>query len=150
MTGTLVLVGTNKANHLQSFNLFLFAEIIDGVPITPGGKNITKYEGENVTFTCKAVSDSMPHFEWIVVKENDTVEVLDPGLSDDEYLWDSGDERWHGVKLRLVNVTQEDSREYLCMVGDDHGYSIQKFFLKVLERPATTTSKCPSVSPIVE
>ena len=142
------------ANHLQSFNLFLFAEIRDWVKLddcqTPSRQKITKYEGEDVTFICKAVGDSMPHFKWIILNENGSVERLDPGLSDDEYLWESDDKRWHGVKLRLVNVKQEDSREYLCMVGDDYGYSIQTFSLNVLERPVTTISKCLPPLPIAE
>jgi hypothetical protein len=99
-------------------------------------ENITAYEGDNVTVTCKAISDSLPHFQFSVL-ENGTFKVLDPGLSPEDYVWKSDNIYWHGVKLRLVNVTRKDERIYNCMVGDDRGFEHQTFQLKVLPRPAT-------------
>ena len=124
------------------FSIFIQTEIIMVKPITQSTQNVTKFEGEDVEFTCKAISDSLPHFQWITMGVNDTVNVIDPGLSEDEYIWKSNNPRWHGVKLRLVNVTQEDENDYYCMVGDDRGYAYQKFQLKVLPRPVTTSGKC--------
>ena len=110
-------------------------------PITQSVLNITAFEGDNVTITCKAISDSYPHFQWLILRPNGSLEVLDPGLDEDDYIWKSDNERWHGVNLRLVNVTQEDEREYVCMVGDDRGYDYQKFQLKVLPRLITTKGR---------
>ena len=104
-------------------------------------QNITAFEGDNVTITCKAISDSYPHFQWLILRPNGSLEVLDPGLDEDDYIWKSDNKRWHGVNLRLVNVTQKDEREYACMVGDDRGYDYQKFQLKVLPRLITTKGR---------
>ena len=63
--------------------------------------NVTAYEGDNVTVTCKAVSYARPHFQFAVL-ENGTFNVLDPGLSPEDYVWKSDNKPWQGVKLRLV------------------------------------------------
>ena len=114
-------------------------------PVLQSIKNITAYEGDNVTITCKAVSDGLPHFQWVVL-ENGTFHVLDPGMSQKDYIWKSENPRWHGVNLRLNNVTKEDERDYYCVVGDDRGYDHQKFQLRVLPRPVTPGSKCLCVT----
>ena len=121
--------------------LFILPETMIRKPMTQSMANITAYEGDNVTVTCKAISDSLPHFQWLIFRPNGSLEVLDPGLDEEDYIWKSESYRWHGVKLRLVNVTQEDGREYVCMVGDDGGYDFQKFQLKVVPRPNTTKGK---------
>ena len=121
--------------------IFVLSEMMVVKPILQSLKNITAYEGDNVTITCKAVSDGLPHFQWMI-KQNNTFKVLDPGLSADEYVWKSDSDRWHGVNLRLVNVTQKDERVYYCIVGDDRGYDHQWFQLSVIPRPVTTEGKC--------
>jgi hypothetical protein len=106
-------------------------------PVLQSIENITAYEGDNVTVTCKAVSDGLPHFQFAVL-ENGTFKVLGPALvSPEDYVWNIYNNRWHGVKLRLVNVTRKDERIYYCMVGDDRGFDYEKFQLKVLPRPVT-------------
>jgi hypothetical protein len=102
--------------------------------------NVTAYEGDNVTVTCKAVSYARPHFQFAVL-ENGTFKVLDPGLSQEDYVWKSDNVRWHGVKLRVVNVTRKDERNYYCMVGDDRGFDYVKFYIKVNPRPVTPEGK---------
>ena len=127
---------------INTYIVFLIlTEIIITKPITQSMDNITAYEGDNVTITCKAISDSLPHFQWLIFRPNGSLEVLDPGLDEEDYIWKSDNERWHGVHLLLVNVTQKDEREYVCMVGDDRGYDYQKFQLKVVPRPITTKGK---------
>ena len=103
-------------------------------------KMVTAYKGDNVTITCKAVSDGVPHFQW-AVKQNNSFKVLDPGLSQNEYVWQSNDGRWHGVNLRLVNVTQKDERGYYCIVRDGRRYDYQKFQLNVIPRPVSSDDK---------
>ena len=108
-------------------------------PILHFVKNITAYKGDNVTITCKAVSKSLPHFQW-VVKQNNTFKVLNPGLSRNEYISQSDDGLSHAVNLRLVNVTQKDERGYYCIVGDHHRY-YQKFQLNVIPRSRPVRSE---------
>ena len=102
--------------------------------------NVTAYEGDNVTFTCKAISDALPHFEWIIhnPKKKNSIEVLDPGLEQDEYICENDKPRWHCVKLLLVNVSRKDERRYYCMAGDYRGHSQESVWLKVLPRPFTS------------
>ena len=125
---------SNKAGVIQKTYNVKVKEMMVVKPILQNIKNITAYEGDNVTITCKAVSDGLPNFQW-VIKQNNTFKVLDPGLSADEYIWKSDSDRWHGVNLRLVNVTQKDERGYYCIVGDDRGYDYQTFQLNVIPRP---------------
>ena len=120
---------------------FILTEILIINPITQSMANITAYEGDNVTITCKVISDSLPHFQWLILRPNGSFGVLDPGLDEEDYIWKSVNERWHGVRLLLVNITQKDEREYFCIVGDDRGYDLQKFQLKVVPRPITTKGK---------
>ena len=121
--------------------IFILTEILSAKPIAQSMQNITAYEGDSMTITCKAISDSLPHFQWLTVRPNGSLEVLDPGLSDEDSTWKGDSDRWHGVKLRLVNVTQEDGREYVCMVGNNLGYDFQKFHLKVIPRPTSPQGK---------
>ena len=62
-------------------------------PILQSIKNITAYKVGYATIMCKAVSDGLPHFQWIA-KQNNTFKVLDPGLRADEYVWKSDSDRW--------------------------------------------------------
>ena len=104
-------------------------------------KNITAYEGDNVKATCKAFSDSLPHFQWAVVEgENATVRVLDPNLSKEELIWKGEDERYHGVHILFNNVTKKDERYYYCVVGDNRGYDKTRFYLHVIPRPIMPVS----------
>ena len=99
--------------------------------------NVTAYEGDNVTLTCKAISDALPHFQWIIhnPKKNNSIEVLDPGLEQGEYTCENDKPPWHCVKLLLVNVSRKDERQYYCMVGDGRGFNQETVWLKVLPRP---------------
>ena len=114
-------------------------------PILQSIDNITAFEGDDITVTCKAlhdvndvndVNDGQLRFQFGVL-ENGTW-ILDPGLSSEDYVWKSDNVRWHGVNLRLVNVTPKDEGNYYCMVGDYRGLDHFTFYIKVLPRPTCT------------
>ena len=100
-------------------------------------QNITAQEGENVTITCKAVSDGLPHFQWLALMPNGSFEALNSKLS--QFVPNG---RLHAQALRLVNVSREDDKVYYCMVGDDRGYDYKAFHLSVSPRSATSEGKC--------
>ncbi|CAB3977038.1 fibroblast growth factor receptor 4-like, partial [Paramuricea clavata] len=131
---------SNRAGNITMTYTLQVKEMITTKPVLLSMDNITAYEGDNVTATCKAVSDGLPHFQFALL-ENGTFNVLDPGLSPEDYVWKSNKVRWHGVNLRLVNVTRKDERNYYCMVGDDRGFDYVKFYIKVLPRPVTPEAK---------
>ena len=103
-------------------------------------QNITAQEGENVTITCKAVSDRSPHFQWLALMPNGSFEALHSKSS--QFVPKIGNDRLHAQTLRLVDVSQEDDRVYYCMVGDDRGYDYKAFHLRVSPRSATSKGKC--------
>ncbi|XP_028403293.1 fibroblast growth factor receptor 4-like [Dendronephthya gigantea] len=132
-------VSNKLGNVSASFDLTV-KEIILAKPVLQKMKNKTAYEGDDVTLTCSAFSDALPHFQWIVKnpKKNNSIEVLNPGLEQDDYICEGEKERWHCVKLLLRNVSRKDERQYYCMAGDERGWSKETVWLKVLPRPVTT------------
>ena len=109
-------------------------------------KNVTVYEGGNASLLCKAMSDSMPHFQWLrwrlfpsngttnstiehphyeVIKQN--IQGLPRGNNQFDF---------HGVKLALFNVTKKDEGKYTCIVGNAVGYAIEQTYIIVYRKNA--------------
>ena len=109
-------------------------------------ENVTVYRGENASLTCKALSDSMPHFQWlrwfptsfnsstngpiesphyeIVNKEDADQHVIIPSSGGKKF-------DFHGVKLTLLNVTKRDEGKYTCIVGNAVGYAVEHAYIVV-------------------
>ena len=113
-------------------------------------KNVTVYEGENATLLCKAISDSMPHFQWLrwfsspsngfvngskvqhphhtyeVIKQNEQSDnqhlVVPPKLIKFEF---------HEAKLTVINVTKKDEGKHTCIVGNAVGYAVMQAYIFV-------------------
>ena len=121
------------------------------MPVLLSMKNVTVYEGENATLLCKALSDSMPHFQWLrwfklpsngsangsiehphyeVIKQTDQDTnqhlVLPPSSRKFDF---------HGVKLTLVNTTKKDEGKYTCIVGNAVGYAVKQAYIIILDWP---------------
>lgn len=93
-------------------------------------KNATAKEGESVTFTCAAISDSAPQFAWVkwitlnrTNNLNMTYKVLNSSEPNVRFVREAS--RWvsggisYSQKLKLLNVTKEDQGQYTCFVGTD-------------------------------
>lgn len=127
-------------------------------PVVLPMENVTVYRGENASLTCKALSDSMPHFQWlrwfhthsnsstngsiesphyeIVNKDDADQHVIVPPTSSKKF-------DFHGVKLTLVNVTKKDVGKYTCIVGNAVGYAVEHAYISVRDWPELTTSSRP-------
>ena len=113
-------------------------------------ENVTVYRGENASLTCKALSDSMPHFQWLrwfPVRSNGSAnssvngsiesphyEIVNEGETDQHVIViPSGSKMFdfHGVKLTLLNVTKRDEGKYTCIVGNAVGYAVEHAYIIV-------------------
>ena len=105
-------------------------------------ENVTVYRGENASLTCKALSDSMPHFQWLrwfPVRSNGSIESPHYEIvnKEDRYqrvvVQPSGNKMFdfHGVKLTLLNVTKRDEGKYTCIVGNAVGYAVEHAYIVV-------------------
>ena len=109
--------------------------------------NVTVSEGENATLLCKALSDSMPHFQWLrwhssptkgttnttiehphyeIIKQNSQDSNEDLVLPQTNNKFD-----FYGRKVTLFNVTKKDEGKYTCIVGNAVGYAVEPAYVIV-------------------
>ncbi|XP_066015609.1 fibroblast growth factor receptor-like 1 isoform X3 [Pocillopora verrucosa] len=111
-------------------------------PVVLPMENVTVYRGENASLTCKALSDSMPHFQWLrwfPVRSNGSIESPHYEIvnKEDRYqrvvVQPSGNKMFyfHGVKLTLLNITKRDEGKYTCIVGNAVGYAVEHAYIVV-------------------
>ena len=119
-------------------------------------ENVTVYEGENATLLCRALSDSMPHFQWLrwhssptngttnTTIEHPHYEVIKQNSPDsNEHLVlprNNNKFDFHGVKLTLVNVTKKDEGKYTCIVGNAVGYAVMAAYVMIRARSGENNS----------
>ena len=98
--------------------------------------NVTVYVGSNVTVVCKAMSDALPLFQWLIFDETNNGSVVPKQISRQHQSHvPSSRNKWHHLKLFLPNVSHEDQRKYTCLAGNKFKFAHSSFFLYVLERP---------------
>ena len=115
-------------------------------PVVLPIKNVTVYEGENATLLCKAISDSMPHFQWLrwrIFHSNGTTnstiehphyEIIKQNIQypDGHLVLPQRNNKFdHRAKLTLVNVTKKDEGQYTCIVGNAVGYAMEQAYIIV-------------------
>ena len=121
-------------------------------------ENATAVEGENATLLCKALSDSMVHFQWLrwlaspsntsshsSKIENAVYEVIKQNKQNGNkhLLLPNGHTSkldFHGLELILVNVTKKDEGKYSCLVGNAIGYAVQQAYVIIREVPGKKKS----------
>ena len=101
-------------------------------------QNVTVHEGENASLVCKALSDSMPHFQWL--RWNSTsehYEVIYHYQRDLRHLilpQSNNKFDFHGVRLTFVNVTKKDEGKYTCIVANALGYAVGQAYVIVYKQ----------------
>jgi len=116
-------------------------------PVVLEIKNVTVYEGENVTLLCKVFSDSMPHFRWLrwfptnSSGHNGTgsfsYEVLKHSIrSIHKDLVSPTDNKVDplAASMTIVNVTKKSEGKYTCIVGNAIGYAVESAYIIVHEK----------------
>ena len=108
-------------------------------------ENVTVYRGENASLTCKALSDSMPHFQWLRSfptsfnsSTNGSIEIphyeiVNKEDADQNVIMPSSGVKidFHVVKLTLLNVTKRDEGKYTCIVGNAVGFASEHAYIIV-------------------
>ena len=127
------------------YSLFNFLERARAEPVVLPMENVTVYRGENASFTCKALSDSMPHFQWLRSfptsfnsSTNGSIEIphyeiVNKEDADQHVIMPSSGVKidFHVVKLTLLNVTKRDEGKYTCIVGNAVGYASEHAYIIV-------------------
>ena len=135
--------------YIQHFIEPCVSERARAEPVVLPMENVTVYRGENASLTCKALSDSMPHFQWLrwfpTPFNNSTngsiesphYEIVNKEETDQHVIAPPGGKKFdfHGVKLTLVNVTEKDVGKYTCIVGNAVGYGVEHAFISVRDWP---------------
>ena len=129
-------------------------------------ENATAMEGENTTLFCKALSDSMPHFQWLrwlappSNASDESSQIKNPVYEVLKQNQQNGNKHsllpigkpakldFHGVKLILTNVSKKDEGKYSCIVGNAFGYAVQQAYVTVLEIPGRKETEDRRISVI--
>ncbi len=135
-------------------------ERVRAEPVVLPMENVTVYVGDNATLLCKALSDSMPHFQWLrwftspvngstnstiehphyeVIKQNEQDLNQHLVLPQSNNKFD-----FHGVKLTLVNVTKKDEGKYTCIVGNAVGYAVEQAYIIIRDWSGKNENNCKS------
>ncbi|KXJ23085.1 Hemicentin-2 [Exaiptasia diaphana] len=132
----------NVSNHYGWFNHTYKVDVrvrVRAKPVIQKMENVTAFVGTNATLICKAMSDSMPHFQWIRwflpifnTTTNITTQpydVVKQTPSDDSRLIIVSKDSY---KLIFVNITKSEQGKYTCLVGNAVGYDTEHVYLKVV------------------
>ena len=118
-------------------------------PVVLPMDNVTVHEGENATLLCKALSDSMPHFQFLrwhsspsygttnSTLEHPHYEVIKQNLQElDQHLVLSKSNKivFRTGRLTLFKVTKEDEGKYTCIVGNAVGYAKEQAYIIVYRK----------------
>ena len=101
--------------------------------------NMTVYEGENVTATCKVmVADSLPRILWLGQNGEKFGKDGDTARSNVGKMFHNTVKNTFETTLQLLHVTREDDANYYCLAGNAVEIIRQEFRLSVLPRPTPT------------
>ena len=137
-------------HYIDSILFVTFLERARAEPVVLPMENVTVNRGENASLTCKALSDSMHHFQWLrwfPMRTNGSVnssaddsiesphyEILNEDLTDELVIVPPSNGKKieiHGVKLTLLNVTKKEEGKYSCIVGNAFGYAVEHAYIIV-------------------
>ncbi|CAF1581702.1 unnamed protein product [Adineta ricciae] len=131
------VVENSLGNISRSFQLIVQGRSLDRPVFISKTTNLTRYEGDNVTFECLFYSDSSPFVQWFVRR---------PGSKADdnelEFIKDYNPHTMTEDEVKLLNikkVQQNDTGSYLCRVLNEYGFADLVHYLVVLpvaERPS--------------
>ena len=128
------------------YSLLNFLERARAEPVVLPMENVTVYRGENASLTCKVLSDSMPHFQWLRwfptsfnSSKNGSIEsphyeIVNKEDADQHVIMPSSGGKkidFHVVKLTLLNVSKRDEGKYTCIVGNAVGYVSEQAYIIV-------------------
>ena len=137
-------------HYIDSILFVTFLERARAEPVVLPMENVTVNRGENASLTCKALSDSMHHFQWLrwfPMHTNGSVnsspdgsmetphyEILNEDLTDQHVIVPPSNGNifdFHGVKLNFLKVTKKEEGKYSCIVGNAVGYGVEHAYIIV-------------------
>ncbi|XP_014346518.1 fibroblast growth factor receptor 1 isoform X1 [Latimeria chalumnae] len=112
-------------------------------PILQAGlpANKTVVLGSNVEFSCRVYSDPQPHIQWLKHIEVNGSKIDSSGQPYVQILKHSGINNTDAENLKLYNVTEAESGEYICKVSNYIGEANQSAWLTVTRPQAKATEK---------
>ncbi|PFX15764.1 Fibroblast growth factor receptor 1 [Stylophora pistillata] len=134
----------------HAYVTFQNIERFRGKPVVLHMESVTVNQRDNASLTCRALSDSVPHFQWLrwfPMRTNGSANSLAKGSIESVHYEIENEDKteqhvivpeskgkmtdFHAVKLTLVNATKKDEGKYTWIVRNADGYAVEHAYITV-------------------
>ncbi|CAF2821688.1 unnamed protein product [Rotaria sp. Silwood2] len=134
----------------RSFQLVVQGRSLDRPVFISKPTNLTRYEGDNVTFECLFYSDSSPFIQWFVQRKSIKNIYRNEQYNELEFLKEYNPHTMSEDEVKLLTIKRlqrNDTGVYLCRVLNEYGFNDLIHHLTVLpdyERPLLLQNISPN------